>query len=320
MLNKLREFRALNAFAKRQSVGMQRKLMLYWVSMILVVFAAVILLLSIAGAFSQNDVQLHEVMELHMNNTRDSLTSHLDRLTAPSLKLSRELSRELEAALAQREGSVFWARFWKSAGVRAEDKVSQASREHSQQKYELEQSRARFDALIKSGYASAANLRGAKARLAEAREEYESSKEHYSELLEEQKKSIEGNKKAREEVEKARRAVEAVGKKWDAYNERMEKTRREREEWNKEKARLDAELQKSRAKLGFLGRDLLELRNKKEQAPDGRKELDFQAKLLEAEREKLNGEQSALVKEHSELYALCQTLAELIAARGGDAS
>ena len=65
MLNKLREFRALNAFAKRQSVGMQRKLMLNWVSMILVVFAAVILLLSIAGAFSQNDVQLHEVMELH---------------------------------------------------------------------------------------------------------------------------------------------------------------------------------------------------------------------------------------------------------------
>lgn len=219
------------------------------------------------------------------------------------------IAAELEAALTQREGSVFWTRFWKSAGARAEDKLSQASREHSQQKYELEQSRARFDALIKSGYASAANLRGAKARLAEAREEYESSKEHYSELLEEQKKSIDGNKKAREEVEKARRAVEAVGKKWDAYNERMEKTRREREEWNKEKARLDAELQKSRAKLGFLGRDLLELRNKKEQAPDGRKELDFQAKLLEAERDKLNGEQSALVKEHSELYALCQTLA-----------
>ena len=51
MLNKFRELRALNAFAKKQSVGMQRKLMLYWVSMILVVFAAVILLLSVAGAF-----------------------------------------------------------------------------------------------------------------------------------------------------------------------------------------------------------------------------------------------------------------------------
>ena len=103
MLNKLKELRALNAFVKKQSVGMQRKLMLYWVSMILVVFAAVILLLSIAGAFSQNDEQLHEVMELQLKNTQDSLASRLDRLTAQSLNLSKELSREIEGAL-MREG------------------------------------------------------------------------------------------------------------------------------------------------------------------------------------------------------------------------
>lgn len=103
MLNKFRELRALNAFAKKQSVGMQRKLMLYWVSMILVVFAAVILLLSVAGAFSQNDEQLHEVMELHLQNTQDNLAGHLDRLTAQSLNLSKELSREIEGAL-MREG------------------------------------------------------------------------------------------------------------------------------------------------------------------------------------------------------------------------
>lgn len=101
MLSKLKELRALNAFAKKQSVGMQRKLMLYWVSMILVVFAAVILLLSVAGAFSRSDAQLHEVMELHLQNTQDSLVSHLDRLTAQSLKLSKELSREIEGALVQ---------------------------------------------------------------------------------------------------------------------------------------------------------------------------------------------------------------------------
>lgn len=99
--NRLKELRALNAFAKKQSVGMQRKLMLYWVSMILVVFAAVILLLSIAGAFSQNDEQLHEVMELHLKNTQDNLVSHLDRLTAQSLNLSKELSREIEGTLVQ---------------------------------------------------------------------------------------------------------------------------------------------------------------------------------------------------------------------------
>ena len=101
MLHKLKEIRALNAFAKKQSVGMQRKLMLYWVSMILVIFAAVILLLSVAGAFSQNDQQLHEVMELHLKNTQDNLTSHLDRLTAQSLHLSKELSREIEGVLVQ---------------------------------------------------------------------------------------------------------------------------------------------------------------------------------------------------------------------------
>ena len=101
MLNKLKELRTLNAFAKKQSVGMQRKLMLYWVSMILVVFAAVILLLSIAGTFSQNDEQLHEVMELHLQNTQENLVSHLDRLTAQSLNLSKELSREIEGALIE---------------------------------------------------------------------------------------------------------------------------------------------------------------------------------------------------------------------------
>ncbi|MBM6830391.1 helix-turn-helix transcriptional regulator [Anaerotignum lactatifermentans] len=101
MLNKLREFRALNAFVKKQSVGMQRKLMFYWVSMILVVFMAVILLLSIAGAFSWDDEQLHEVMELQLKNTQDNLESHLDHLTAQSLNLSKELSREIEGVLVK---------------------------------------------------------------------------------------------------------------------------------------------------------------------------------------------------------------------------
>lgn len=101
MRNKFKELRALKAFAKKQSVGMQRKLMLYWVSMILVVFAAVILLLSVAGAFSQNDEQLHEVMELHLQNTQDNLIGNLDRLTAQSINLSKELSYEIEGVLAQ---------------------------------------------------------------------------------------------------------------------------------------------------------------------------------------------------------------------------
>ena len=106
MLNKLKEIRAINAFAKKQSVGMQKKLMLYWASMILVIFAAVILLMSIAGAFSQDNKQLHEMMELHLKNTQDNLESQLDHLTAQSLNLSKELSREIEEVLVQDEISL----------------------------------------------------------------------------------------------------------------------------------------------------------------------------------------------------------------------
>ena len=98
MLNKFRELRALNAFAKKQSVGMQRKLMLYWVSMILVVFAAVILLLSIAGAFSRDDEQLHEVMELHLSNTGDTLASQLDPDRPEPESLQRTQPRDRRGA------------------------------------------------------------------------------------------------------------------------------------------------------------------------------------------------------------------------------
>lgn len=101
MLKKLKEIRALNAFAKKQSIGMQRKLMLYWVSMILVVFSTVIFLLSIAGAFSQDDKQLHEVMKLYLKNTQDHLVDHFDNITAKSLNLSKELSREIELELSK---------------------------------------------------------------------------------------------------------------------------------------------------------------------------------------------------------------------------
>ena len=103
MLDKLKELRMLNAFAKRQSMGMQRKLMFYWVSMILVIFMAVILLLFIAGVFSRDDEQLHEVMELHLKNGQDHLGNYLENLTAEGLNLSKELSREIEGIL-MREG------------------------------------------------------------------------------------------------------------------------------------------------------------------------------------------------------------------------
>ena len=74
MLKKLKELRALNAFAKKQSVGMQRKLMLYWLSMILAVFALVMFLLSVAGTFSREDDRLNQMLNIQMQNADDQLT------------------------------------------------------------------------------------------------------------------------------------------------------------------------------------------------------------------------------------------------------
>ena len=101
MLKKLKELRELNVFAKKQSVGMQRKLMFYWGIMILSVFAAVIFLLSVAGAFSKSGKQINEVMELQMKNMQDHLEDQFDHLTAQGINLSKELSREIEGVLLQ---------------------------------------------------------------------------------------------------------------------------------------------------------------------------------------------------------------------------
>ena len=71
MLNKLKEMRALNAFARKQSVGMQHKLMFYWLSMILTVFALVMLLLSAAGTFSKEDDRLNQMLKIQLQNSSD---------------------------------------------------------------------------------------------------------------------------------------------------------------------------------------------------------------------------------------------------------
>lgn len=102
MLKKLKELRALNAFAKKQSVGMQRKLMLYWLSMILAVFALVMFLLSVAGTFSREDDRLNQMLNIQMQNADDQLTGWLDHLTAQGFSMSKTLSREVEIFLAEK--------------------------------------------------------------------------------------------------------------------------------------------------------------------------------------------------------------------------
>lgn len=53
---------------RKAKCWVQRKLMLYWLSMIMAVFALVILLLSVAGTFSREDDRLNQVLNIQMQN------------------------------------------------------------------------------------------------------------------------------------------------------------------------------------------------------------------------------------------------------------
>jgi DNA-binding CsgD family transcriptional regulator len=90
------------AKAKEQGVSMRRRLVLYWFSMALVVFAVMLLILSIAGVFSAPAQQLQEALSVQERNTASSLTGQMDVLTAQGISLSEEISRELNSLLAAR--------------------------------------------------------------------------------------------------------------------------------------------------------------------------------------------------------------------------
>ncbi|MDD3673641.1 MAG: chromosome segregation SMC family protein, partial [Synergistaceae bacterium] len=220
-----------------------------------------------------------------------------------------ELDESLEEYKKEQSVVLGWSDLWKKALTKLENDLVLLSREKQQQTWELEQSKKSYDGLIKSGYASASNLKASKERLDQAAEERRKAKEHMEVLLEEQKKTQEENKKAREELEAGQKALEKIEKKWQEYNLRLKEEKEQREAWNNEKGRLEAELQQIKAKLSFLGKDLLEIRNKKEGAPDPGKDIDTEIKKLRRERDMLLKEQDEIVSLHSDLYAKVQTLA-----------
>ena len=223
--------------------------------------------------------------------------------------LIEEIGEDLEAVMAEQSVVLGWSSRWKKALEELERNFVLLSRERQQQTWELEQSKKSFDSLIKAGYASASSLKASKDRLCQASEERRKAKEHMEALIEEQKKTQEENKKAREDLEKGQKALETADKKWQEYNLRLKEEKEQREAWNNEKDRLEAELQQVRAKLSFLGKDLLDIKNKKIETADPGKNIDSEIKKLEKERDRLLKEQDETVSVHGGLYAKVQVLA-----------
>lgn len=85
--------------AGRQSIKMQNRLVLYWGVMILVVFAAILAIMSFAGVFSDSEERVAQVLSLQQKNTFSQISEDFNRLTAQGISLSEKASEIIEEAV-----------------------------------------------------------------------------------------------------------------------------------------------------------------------------------------------------------------------------
>ena len=105
MLGKIKELQKLLEAAKAQGVSMQRRMRLYLLSMTLAVFAALLLLLSFAGVFSNPAQKLSDSLKLQQKNTVLVLSEQMDALTAQCIVLSEMASKDITDILMENGAS-----------------------------------------------------------------------------------------------------------------------------------------------------------------------------------------------------------------------
>lgn len=103
MPTKLREMRTLTKKARENGVSIRSRLTLYWASMVLVMLAAALLLLSITGVTSRTSRQFGKTVALQQQNSAAAIRGQMDTLTARSVALSEQISEELNIFLAERD-------------------------------------------------------------------------------------------------------------------------------------------------------------------------------------------------------------------------
>ena len=101
-MNRLKMIWKLTAQAKKQSVSIRRRLMIYWCSLILALCAALVLIFSVTGVFTNHSRKAHDALELQLRNSENQITRHLEPLTAQSVTLSSRISRKMDEVLTAR--------------------------------------------------------------------------------------------------------------------------------------------------------------------------------------------------------------------------
>lgn len=99
MIFRTREILKAYAAARKPSIGIRRKLALYWISMALSVFAGFLLILSVTGVFSDSEQRVGELLSFQQAGSAAALSAQTDELTARCISMSREISRSINVSL-----------------------------------------------------------------------------------------------------------------------------------------------------------------------------------------------------------------------------
>ena len=77
---------------KGQSIKMQNRLLLYWAVMLFIVFAAILVVLSFAGVFSDSEEKAAQLINFQQNNTYSELSEELEKFYGKDISFSEEFS------------------------------------------------------------------------------------------------------------------------------------------------------------------------------------------------------------------------------------
>lgn len=101
MIKKIKEYYSLFVAVKSQGASMQRKLVLYWICMVLAVFAGFMLVLTLSGVLSHSENKIAETIKIQQKNNVSAVSGQLDILKSGCVKLSEKTSREVESVLTR---------------------------------------------------------------------------------------------------------------------------------------------------------------------------------------------------------------------------
>lgn len=77
---------------QRKSIRMQRKLFLYWFSMLLVLLSIFLVVLGITGVFSALDKEMQQILSARQKNVVSDMSSQFGRMTAQGIAISEQAS------------------------------------------------------------------------------------------------------------------------------------------------------------------------------------------------------------------------------------